>query len=193
MSFKTGAKDFLSDSKAYIDKLIKTLTDSLNAHKDDKNNPHGVTAEQVDAYTKTKTDEKLALKQDSLSSFEKYLLSENNLNLVSSNKFYALTDSENKIKKIVYVSNSANFNNLKDSVCEIFRVSSNSDNELLKVILVDNPTFLETANQVGFSVNHYVPKKELIYTSDLIMKVSFGVPVGATMRVFGILEKVEIV
>ena len=48
----------LSSAKSYADTKVNAVQSSLNSHVGNRNNPHGVTASQVGAYTKSETDSK---------------------------------------------------------------------------------------------------------------------------------------
>ena len=62
-----AAADLAAEAKATADAASTaagSAYDSLYQHRDNKSNPHAVTAEQVNAYTKTAVDDKLAKKAD---------------------------------------------------------------------------------------------------------------------------------
>ena len=62
-----AAADLAAEAKATADAASTaagSAYDTLYQHRDNKSNPHAVTAEQVNAYTKTAVDDKLAKKAD---------------------------------------------------------------------------------------------------------------------------------
>ena len=59
----SSVQQIFSDCQGLKNDLENYCYEELNVHMEDMNNPHSVTAEQVDAYTKTQTDSLLDQKQ----------------------------------------------------------------------------------------------------------------------------------
>lgn len=110
MSFKSGAKDFLSDAKDYTTKIGKSIVESLNAHKEDTNNPHSVTAEQAGTYAKEHLDETFSTKEEVTQTANEIkaqiakipVLDWRKVNVIATQAFFVVADESGKAKKILY-------------------------------------------------------------------------------------------
>lgn len=78
----------LSNAKSYADQKKTEVVNSLNGHTGNRNNPHGVTASQVGAYTKSEIDTKDASTLSSAKSYAdgKANTVQNNLNAHTGNR-----------------------------------------------------------------------------------------------------------
>ncbi|EHZ0460495.1 hypothetical protein K5G30_002377 [Enterococcus faecalis] len=155
MSFKTGAQKFLSDAKAYTDKVAKKLTDSLNEHKEDTNNPHSVTAEQAGTYAKEHLDETFSTKEEVTQTANEIkaqiakipVLDWRKVNVIATQAFFVVADESGKAKKILY------WNDMRDpfketpTSCNLYQQTYNLTENKWKL------NILRWANYESYQIN----------------------------------------
>ncbi|EGO8428657.1 hypothetical protein P0E66_13925 [Enterococcus faecalis] len=170
MSFKTGAQKFLSDAKAYTDKVAKKLTDSLNEHKEDTNNPHSVTAEQAGTYAKEHLDETFSTKEEvtqTANELKKEIeknsgVDSKKLHAISTQAFFVIADEQRKAKKIMFWSNVEQPFKVTANYCKLHQATYNLSNGLYGLGQFDLAEYEKSATSASGRIYIFDIKKDIL-------------------------------